>query len=321
MSASQQRSVAVIMDPIEQITPYKDTSLAMMLEAQRRGWRVEYLQQSDIYMRDGVVFAQRQVVELFDDNDHWFNSLQAVDGPLSDVDLELMRKDPPVDDEYLYATYLLDRVAAAGTLVANPPDALRAVNEKLFAAGFSHCMAPTLVTSNSQRIRDFLAEHGDIILKPLNLMGGASIFRLTSGDPNVGVVLEHMTSLGSRSAMAQKFIPQITEGDKRILVIGGEPVPFALARIPAEGETRGNLAAGGRGVAVALSDQDRWIVDQVAPTLIERGLLFVGLDVIGDYLTEINVTSPTCVRELDSQCDLNIAGTYFDCLEQALTGS
>lgn len=318
MNSPAQRTVAVIMDPIEQITPYKDTSLAMMLEAQRRGWRVEYLQQTDMYMLDGVVSAPRRVVTVYDDNDHWFEFDGEVEGPLAEVDVVLMRKDPPVDDEYLYTTCLLDRVAHQGALVANPPDALRAVNEKLFTAGFSHCMTPTLVTSNAQRFRDFLAEHGDIILKPLNLMGGASIFRVTSGDPNIGVILEQMTLYGTRSAMAQSYIPEITAGDKRILVIGGEPVPFALARIPALGETRGNLAAGGRGVAQPLSDHDRWIVDQVAPTLVEKGLLFVGLDVIGDYLTEINVTSPTCVRELDSQCGLNIAGTFFDLLERKL---
>jgi len=319
MNSSVQRTVAVIMDPIEQITPYKDTTLAMMLEAQRRGWRVEYLQQSDLYMRDGRVSARRQQVDVFDDNDHWFELGEALDCSFDGVDVVLMRKDPPVDDEYLYTTWMLDRIAHAGTLVANPPSALRAVNEKMFTAGFSHCMSPTLVTSGPQRIRDFLAEHGDIILKPLNLMGGASIFRLRTDDPNIGVVIEVMTGHGTKSIMAQKYIPEITAGDKRILVIGGEPVPFALARIPSVGETRGNLAAGGRGVAQPLSDRDRWIVDQVAPTLIERGLLFVGLDVIGDFLTEINVTSPTCVRELDSQCELNISGTFFDLLEQKLT--
>jgi len=319
MNSSVQRTVAVIMDPIEQITPYKDTTLAMMLEAQRRGWRVEYLQQSDLYMRDGRVSARRQQVDVFDDNDHWFELGEALDCSFDGVDVVLMRKDPPVDDEYLYTTWMLDRIAHAGTLVANPPSALRAVNEKMFTAGFSHCMSPTLVTSGPQRIRDFLAEHGDIILKPLNLMGGASIFRLRTDDPNIGVVIEVMTGHGTKSIMAQKYIPEITAGDKRILVIGGEPVPFALARIPSVGETRGNLAAGGRGVAQPLSDRDRWIVDQVAPTLIERGLLFVGLDVIGDFLTEINVTSPTCVRELDSQCELNISGTFFDLLEQKLS--
>ncbi len=318
MNSPAQRTVAVIMDPIEQITPYKDTSLAMMLEAQRRGWRVEYLLQSDMYMRDGTVSARRRRVELFDDNDRWFEVVDEVDDAFVGVDVVLMRTDPPVDDEYLYTTWMLDRVEDAGTLVANPPSALRAVNEKMFTAGFSHCMSPTLVTSGPQRIRDFLAEHGDIILKPLNLMGGASIFRLRTDDPNIGVVIETMTGHGTQSIMAQKFIPEITAGDKRILVIGGEPVPFALARIPSVGETRGNLAAGGRGVAQPLSDRDRWIVDQVAPTLVKRGLLFVGLDVIGDYLTEINVTSPTCVRELDSQCELNIAGTFFDLLDQKL---
>ncbi|RLA12094.1 MAG: glutathione synthase [Gammaproteobacteria bacterium] len=318
MNSSAQRTVAVIMDPIEQITPYKDTSLAMLLEAQRRGWRVEYLQQSDMYMRDGTVAARRQRIEVFDDNDNWFRIIDEVDDTFVGVDVVLMRKDPPVDDEYLYTTWMLDRIAVAGILVANPPSALRAVNEKMFTAGFSHCMAATLVTSGPQRIRDFLAEHGDIILKPLNLMGGASIFRLRTDDPNIGVIIETMTGHGTKAIMAQRYVPEISAGDKRILVIGGEPVPYALARIPSVGETRGNLAAGGRGVAQPLSERDRWIVGQVAPTLNERGLLLVGLDVIGDYLTEINVTSPTCVRELDSQCELNIAGTFFDVLEQKL---
>lgn len=318
MSGTQPPTVAVIMDPIDNIIPYKDTSLAMMLEAQRRGWRVEYLQQTDLYMRDGEVAARRQGVELFDDTGQWYRVIDEVEGPLAEVDVVLMRKDPPVDDEYLYTTCLLDRLVHRGVLVANPPDALRAVNEKLFTAGFNHCMVPTLVTSSPQRIRDFLAEQEDVILKPLNLMGGASIFRLRVGDPNVGVILEQMTDHGRCSAMAQRYIPEIVHGDKRILVVGGEPVPYALARIPAEGETRGNLAAGGRGVAQPLSDRDRWIVEQVAPTLNEKGLLFVGLDVIGDYLTEINVTSPTCVREIDAQFGINIAATFFDLLEQKL---
>lgn len=312
--------LGVIMDPIGSITPYKDTTLAMMLEAQRRGWQLHYMEQPYLYMRDGEVFARYRTVQVRDDNLDWFRFGEETRGPLADMDIVLMRKDPPVDDEYLYTTYLLQVAESHGVLVLNRPQALREVNEKLYTAWFAHCTAPTLVASDGAVIREFLDEQQDIILKPLNMMGGASIFRLRSGDPNIGVVLETMTRHGSRPAMAQRYLPEIASGDKRILMIDGEPLDYALARIPSPGETRGNLAAGGRGEGVPLSERDRWICAQVGPRLRELGLLFVGLDVIGDHLTEINVTSPTCVRELDAIYGLNIAGQLFDCLESRLAG-
>lgn len=312
--------VGIIMDPIGSITPYKDTTLAMMLEAQRRGWQLHYMEQPDLHMRDGQVFARHRLVEVRDNKDDWFSLGGEHSGPLAELDVVLMRKDPPVDDEYLYTTYLLQVAESQGVLVVNRPQALREVNEKLYTAWFPHCTAPTLVASDAAVIREFLDEQRDIILKPLNMMGGASIFRLRVDDPNIGVVLETMTRHGTRPAMAQRYLPEIVDGDKRILMIDGEPLDYALARIPSPGETRGNLAAGGRGEGVALTDRDRWITAQVGPRLRELGLLFVGLDVIGEYLTEINVTSPTCVRELDAIYGLNIAGQLLDCLEERLGG-
>ncbi|MGK2940453.1 MAG: glutathione synthase [Immundisolibacter sp.] len=310
--------VGVIMDPIDRIKPKKDTSLALMLEAQRRGCELHYMEQSDLLMRDGEVFANRRLVEVSDDPKHWFAFTGEVYGPLAELDVILMRKDPPVDAEYLYTTYLLERVEHAGALVVNRPQALREVNEKLYTAWFGQCTPPTLVTSSGRHIREFLDEHGDIIVKPLDMMGGASVFRLREGDPNVGVIIEVMTQHQTRSIMAQRYIPDIAHGDKRILMVDGEPVAYALARIPAAGETRGNLAAGGRGEGRELGDHDRWIAEQVGPTLRAKGLLFVGLDVIGDYLTEINVTSPTCARELDAIYGINIAGQVFDAIERRL---
>lgn len=310
--------VGVIMDPIDHIKPKKDTTLALMLEAQRRGCELHYMEQSDLLMRDGQVFASRRLVEVRDDPKHWFVFRGEAFGPLAELDVILMRKDPPVDQEYLYTTYLLERAEHAGVLVVNRPQALREVNEKLYTAWFGLCTPPTLVTSSDRHIRAFLDEHGDIILKPLDMMGGASVFRLREGDPNLGVVIETLTRHQARPIMAQRYIPDIVHGDKRILMIDGEPVSHALARIPAAGETRGNLAAGGRGEGRELTDRDRWIAGQVGPTLREKGLLFVGLDVIGDYLTEINVTSPTCARELDALYGLNIAGQVFDAIERRL---
>ncbi|MCG2633315.1 MAG: glutathione synthase [Gammaproteobacteria bacterium] len=308
--------LGVIMDPIGSITPYKDTSLAMLLEAQRRGWTLHYMEQGDLYMLNGRVEAAHRPLQVRDDNDDWFTLGESRHGPIGELDVILMRKDPPVDDEYLYTTHLLEHAAAAGVTVVNQPGSLRDVNEKIYAGWFPQCTPPTLVTSNPTLLREFLGEHGDIVVKPLNMMGGASIFRLRGDDPNISVIIETMTTHGSRRIMAQRFIPEIVDGDKRILMIDGEPVPHALARIPLAGETRGNLAAGGRGEGVDLSARDRWICAQVGPTLKAKGLMFVGLDVIGDYLTEINVTSPTCVRELDQIYGLNIAGMLCDVIER-----
>ncbi len=310
--------LAVVMDPIQTIKVYKDSSFAMLLAAQARGWRLSYLEQSDLYLRDGEAFGNTRHLRVRDQASDWFELGPANEQPLADLDVILMRKDPPFDMEYLYSTYLLEQAESAGVLVVNRPAALRDSNEKLFAERFPECCAPTLVTRDASRIRHFLDEQGDIILKPLDAMGGASVFRVRHGDPNTGVILETLTDFGQRTAMAQKFIPEITAGDKRILMVDGEPVPYALARIPAQGETRGNLAAGGRGEGVELSERDRWICDRVGPSLRDAGLLFVGLDVIGDYLTEINVTSPTCIRELDKLYGLDIAGQLMDCIETKL---
>jgi glutathione synthase len=293
----------------------------MLLAAQARGWQLFYLEQSDLYLRDGEAFGRARPLQVRDQSGDWFELGPTKDQPLAAFHVILMRKDPPFDMEYLYTTHLLEQAERAGSLVVNRPASLRNSNEKLLTALFPECCTPTLVTRDSSRIRQFLDEQGDIILKPLDAMGGTSVFRVRHGDPNTSVILETLTELGQRTAMAQKFIPEISAGDKRILMIDGEPVPYALARIPAPGETRGNLAAGGRGAGVALSERDRWICSRVGATLRDAGLLFVGLDVIGDYLTEINVTSPTCIRELDKLYGLDIAGQLMDCIETKLKRS
>lgn len=310
--------LGILMDPIESINIKKDSSFAMLLAAQKRGWELLYMEQSDLFLRDGRVYAQVQQLHVIDDPQHWYDLEAAHIEPLDRIDILLMRKDPPLNMEFMYTTYLLERAEVAGTLVVNKPASLRDCNEKLYTAWFTDCCAPTLVSRQARQFRDFLNEHGDIILKPLDGMGGASIFRVQQGDSNTSVILETLTDHGRRYAMAQRFIPEISAGDKRILMIDGEPVPYALARIPAPGEARGNLAAGGRGEGVELSARDRWICEQVGPALRAKGLYFVGLDVIGDYLTEINVTSPTCIRELDKLYGLDIAGQLMDCLAAKL---
>jgi len=310
--------LGIVMDPIQSIKVHKDSSFAMLLAAQRRGWQLFYMQQSDLYQHDGEVSASMRSLQVFDRDHDWFELSETSEQPLGRLDVVLMRKDPPLDMEFLYSTYLLERASQQGVLVVNRADSLRNCNEKLFTGWFPQCCTPSLVSRIPSRLRGFLEEHGDIILKPLDAMGGASVFRVTRDDPNISVILETLTDLGRRTAMAQKFIPEISAGDKRILMIDGEPVPYALARIPAKGETRGNLAAGGRGEGVELSERDRWICTQVGPELRQRGLLFVGLDVIGDYLTEINVTSPTCIRELDAIYGLDIASDLMDAIESRL---
>ena len=310
--------IGVVMDPIEAITPYKDSTLAMMLAAKRRGWEISVMQQHDLYLSEGQACATRTIVDVFDDNDHWYDSGDTVDGPLAALDLVLMRKDPPFNMDYIYTTYILERAAAEGVLVSNNPAALRDVNEKLYTAWFSNWCPPTLVSASMERIKGFLEQHGDIIVKPLDGMGGESIFRLKAGDPNVNVILETITRRNSLQTMAQTYLPEIVDGDKRVLVVAGEPVPFALARIPAKGETRGNLAAGGRGVPIALSETDRALISAIRDQLLAKDLLFVGVDIIGTRMTEINVTSPTCIRELDAHGNLDIAGDYLDALEQKL---
>lgn len=310
--------LAVLMDPIRDIRIAKDTTFALLLEAGRRGYRMEYLTQGGLAIRDGVPWAQLAALEVRDDPADWFTLGEPEWTDLRQTDIVLARKDPPVDAQFTYDTHVLQLAHDAGVLVVNHPQGLRDANEKLFAQHFPQCCAPTLVARSGAEIRRFAAEHGRIVLKPLDGMGGRSIFLSHHGDPNLNVILETLTAGGQAFAMAQKFIPEISAGDKRILMIDGEPVPFALARIPQGDDFRGNLAAGGKGVGVVLSDRDRWIAAQVGPELKRRGMLFVGLDVIGDWLTEVNVTSPTCLRELDAQYGLNIAGQLFDVIESRI---
>ncbi|WP_412851915.1 glutathione synthase [Ectothiorhodospira shaposhnikovii] len=313
MNGSQVR-LGVVMDPIQTIQVKKDSTLAMLLAAQARGWQLHYMEPQDLWLTDGRVHAASRPLTVRDDPRRWFELGSPEEHPLATLDVVLMRKDPPFDMEYVYSTYLLDLAAAEGCLVVNRPASLRDANEKLYTAWFPQCCPPSLVTRNPARIRDFMARQGEIVVKPLDGMGGASVFRLIPGDTNIGVILETVTDHGRRSVMAQRFLPEYRQGDKRILLVDGEPVPYALARIPAEGEGRANLAAGGRGEGVPLTERDRWICSQVGPTLREKGLMFVGLDVIGDYLTEINVTSPTCIRELDAQFGLDIGGQLMDAI-------
>ncbi|HEY0634018.1 MAG TPA: glutathione synthase [Gammaproteobacteria bacterium] len=310
--------LGVVMDPIHAIKYHKDSTLAMLFAAQRRGWALFYMEQGDLFLRDGRSFAAMRPLTVFEDEQHWFELDDPVEQPLGGLDVVLMRKDPPFDMEYIYTTYLLERAELEGCLVVNRSPSLRDANEKLFTAWFPHCTPPTLVSRNKQQLRAFIEEQETAILKPLEGMGGSSIFKVERGDPNTSVIIETLTALGSRFVMAQRFIPEIAQGDKRILLVDGAPVPYALARIPAAGELRGNLAAGGSGVGVPLSERDYWICEQVGPELRRRGLLFVGLDVIGDYLTEINVTSPTCIRELDKQYALDIAGDLMAAIERQL---
>ncbi len=312
------KRIGIVMDPIANINIKKDSSFAMLLAAQARGWSLFYMEAADIYLHDGDVSAVMSALSVTDISNNYYQLDEASEQSLSSLDVILMRKDPPFDMEYIYATYLLEQAESAGTLVVNKPQSLRDANEKLFTSWFPQCCPPTLVSSNADRIRAFQQQHHDIILKPLDGMGGASIFRLAVGDPNTNVVIETITDHGQKTIMAQRFIPEISEGDKRILIIDGEPVPYALARIPAKGETRGNLAAGGRAEGRELTARDRWICEQVGDTLRQKGLLFVGIDVIGDYLTEINVTSPTCIRELDGLYNLDIAGQLMDSIDQRL---
>jgi glutathione synthase len=310
--------LGIVMDSIAHINIKKDTSFAMLLEAQARGWELYYMELNDLFLRNGIAYARTRTLTVQRDAKQWYSFIEEQDIPLHALDVIMMRKDPPFDQEYIYATYLLERAESMGVYVVNKPQSLRDANEKLFTAWFPQCCAETLVTREPKRIRDFLAEQGEIILKPLDGMGGTSIFHLRQNDPNLSVILETMTEYNSRYIMAQRYLPAIKDGDKRILVVNGEPVPYCLARIPQQGETRGNLAAGGRAEGRPLTERDRWIANEVGATLRDKGLIFVGLDVIGDTLTEINVTSPTCVQELDSQFGINIAGLLMDHIEQAM---
>lgn len=308
--------LGIISDPIAGFNIKKDTGFAMMLEAQKRGYEIHYMEMNDLFLRGGQSFATSSVATVFDNTEKWYELEDKQTIALADLDVILMRKDPPFDTEYIYATYLLERAEQAGTLVINKPQSLRDANEKLFTAWFSEHTPDTLVTREQSHLRAFLEEHKDIILKPLDGMGGASIFRVKQDDPNIGVICETLTAHGSQYAMAQNYIPAIKDGDKRVLVVNGEVIPYCLARIPQGGETRGNLAAGGRGEARPITDVERKIAEAVAPTLVEKGLIFVGLDIIGDRLTEINVTAPTCVKEIEAAFDISITGKLFDAIEQ-----
>jgi glutathione synthase len=310
------------MDPIDHIKPVKDTTLGMLLAAQARGWELLYLELSDIWLRDGTAWGRTRRLVVRNDLEDWFSLAASAAEKLSDLDVILMRKDPPFDTEYIYSTYILERAEAGGTLVVNRPQGLRDMNEKVYTAWFPDCCAPTLITRNMPDIAAFLHEHQKVVIKPLYGMGGRSIFVLQRGDKNTNVVLETLTDYGQRYAIAQRYLPEIvTQGDARVLLIDGEPVPYALARIPTETDNRGNLAAGARGEGRPLSDRDRWLASRIGPAMREHGMMFVGLDVIGDYVTEINVTSPTGARELEKQFKIDISGMLVDAIDRRLKRS
>ncbi|CAD0316693.1 glutathione synthase [Xanthomonas hortorum] len=307
--------VVVVMDPIASIKIAKDTTFAMLLEAQRRGHRLQYVRPGGLSLRDGRAVAQVAPLSVREDTASWFTLGEFAELEFGPGQVVLMRKDPPVDAEFIYDTQVLSVAQRAGAQVVNDPQGLRDYNEKLAALLFPQCCPPTLVSRDAAALKAFVLEHGQAVLKPLDGMGGRSIFRSGTGDPNLNVILETLTDGNRNLTLAQRFIPDITAGDKRILLVDGVPVDYCLARIPQGDEFRGNLAAGGRGEGRPLSERDRWIAAQVGPEMRRRGMRFVGLDVIGDYLTEVNVTSPTCVRELDAQFGLNIAGLLFDAIE------
>jgi glutathione synthase len=314
--------LGVVMDPIGAINIKKDSTFAMLLAAQRRGWSLAYMEQSDLFFAQGEVQARMRALEVVDDPAGWFRLDTAEVAPLARLDAVLMRKDPPFDMEYVYTTYLLELAEAAGCLVVNAPRTLRDANEKAFTAHFPQCCPPLVISRDARVIREFLAEQEEIVLKPLDGMGGRSIFRLSAGDPNTSVIIETLigasVGAGERCCMAQRFLPEIADGDKRVLIVDGEPVPYVLARIPAPGESRGNLAAGASAEVRPISERERWLAAQVAPELKARGVLFAGLDVIGDWLTEINITSPTCIREIDRERGTEIAQDLMDAIEARL---
>ncbi|MDB4038395.1 glutathione synthase [Candidatus Thioglobus sp.] len=310
--------LAVLMDDISSIKPIKDSSFAMMLEAQKRGWDIYTFDSSDMFYGDGKVIANARKTFVKDSEHEWYKCEATEELQLTNIDVVFMRKDPPFDMDYIYATYLLEQAEDSGVLVVNKPSSLRDANEKLFALNFPNCIPETLVSSNIEKLSEFISKIKTAVVKPLDGMGGTDIFKLTKGDKNIEEVLLKITNRGSRYIMAQEFLPEIKDGDKRILLINGRPVDYALARIPAEGNFKGNLAAGAKGVGQPLSERDRYLCSQIAPMLIEKELMFVGLDVIGDYITEINVTSPTCIRELDSQFNLNISSILLDEVEVKL---
>ena len=309
------RDIGVVMDPISTINYKKDTSLALLWAARDRGWRLWYMEQSDLYLDAGQARARMRPLEVRETADDFYTLGTPEDKDLADLDAILMRKDPPFDMEFVYTTHLLENAERRGTLIVNRCASLRDCNEKLYATEFPQCCPTLIVSRDPLQLRAFHQQHGDVVFKPLDGMGGSSIFRVREGDPNLSVILETLTQNGQQTIMGQVYLPDIINGDKRILMVNGEPIPYALARVPLAGESRGNLAAGGSGRVQALTDRDRWIAEQVGPDLRSRGLLFVGLDVIGEHLTEINVTSPTCLREIEAEASPNIAAKLMACIE------
>lgn len=310
--------LGIVMDPINSINFKKDSSLAMLWAAQDRGWELFYMRQEDLYLLQGKVKAKARSLKVYKEPEHFYDLGEETDININTLNVILMRKDPPFNSEFLYTTYLLEKAEQEGVLIVNKPQSLRDCNEKLFATNFAEFMVPTLVSRRPDILKAFIKEQGDVILKPLDEMGGASIFRHREGDPNLSVIIETLTAHGTRQTMVQRYIPDITAGDKRILIVDGEPIPYCLARVPAKGETRGNLAAGGTGIAQPLSEKDYAIAKAIGPELQKRGLLFVGLDIIGEYVTEVNVTSPTCIREIDKAYNTDIAGKLMNCIEAKL---
>ena len=313
-----EKSIGVVMDPIVSINFEKDTTLRLLLAAQKQGFKLFYMEQQNLFLENGQPFADARPLQVFDNSEQWFQLESFITLPLQSFDAILMRKDPPFDSEYIYSTYILEAAEKLGTLVVNKPQSLRDCNEKVFATEFPQCTPPLLVARDQTRLKGFLAEHKDVVFKPLDGMGGTSIFRVKEGDQNLNVILETLTNNGKQTIMVQKDLPEIANGDKRIIVVDGEVIPYCLARMPSADDFRGNLASGGQGVVQPLSERDLWIAQQVAPALNELGLLFVGLDIIGDYLTEINVTSPTCIKEIDSAQSTGIADKLISAINQRI---
>ena len=319
MKKSSPVRLVVVMDPIGAIKPAKDSTLRILLAAQARGWELFYAELKDLWLRDGVAWGRLAPLKVMDDSSSWFSLGRSVSSKLGDFDVILMRKDPPFDTEYIYSTYILERAQLQGALVCNRPQGLRDMNEKVFTAWFPECCAPTLITRDMQDMGEFLSEHGKAVCKPLDGMGGKSIFVLEQGDKNRNVVFETLTNYGTRYAIVQRYLPEIvTAGDCRIILVDGEPVPFALQRIPTPEDNRGNLAAGARAESRALNERDRWLCAQIGPKMRAAGMMFVGLDVIGDYVTEINVTSPTGIRELNKKHAIDIGAMLVDAIDKTL---
>ena len=310
--------LGIVMDPIETIDPKKDSSLAMLLEAKKRNYEIYYMQQQNLKLIEDQALANTSIIDVFDNNKEWFKTSKVIELNLKELDVILMRKDPPFDMEFIYTTYILDRAEQQGALVVNKPSALRDMNEKVYTSWFPECAPPTLITRSMKEMKSFLKKYKKLVIKPLDGMGGKSIFVLNESDKNTNVILETLTDHGTRYAMSQLYIPEITKGDKRILLIDGKPIPYALARIPPEDDNRGNLVMGAKGEGRVLTEKDKMICESIGETLRNKGVLFCGIDVIGDYLTEINSTSPTGIKELDRIFDINIASVLFDAIEKKL---